>query len=109
MKTAILALALALVASADDTRIPLSESAALKLENAALRLRILKTEEQQIQQAAQVAFEAECSKAKIPLAECRLDQAKSAIMRVAPPAKPEPAKPEPAKPKPEAAKPEVTK
>ena len=85
MKTLIILLALALSAVAQT---PLTNEEKLGIENASLKLELIKSNQQlletqksEIQKAAQAVFEGACKRAGIEIGACQFDQKAGAVVK----------------------------
>jgi hypothetical protein len=72
---------LSIVSLAIFAQSALTKEEKLELENAGLRLQLLKVQEQETQKRAKEVFESACKRANIPLDKCRLDQAKGELVK----------------------------
>jgi hypothetical protein len=69
------------IASSAFSQTPLSSEQRLELENANLKLQILRIQESEINKKSAEVFKSACKSAEIPLAECKLDMLKGVLVR----------------------------
>jgi hypothetical protein len=81
MRTTLLLLAIAGLGLAST---PLTNEEKLSLENAQLKLQLIKAQEKDIQADAQKVFEGACKRAGIELAACRFNSQTASVEKEAP-------------------------
>jgi hypothetical protein len=70
------------IASVAFSQTPLTNEERLEVENASLKLQLLKIQESEIQKKLKDVLESACKKANVPVGECQLDMQNSRLVRV---------------------------